>query len=153
VKRTLNRPRKIIYITGLLAAGGAERQLLKLARGLQAEGHHMKVISLGANEKEYYADILRNMGIEVLHVPPRNRVFRAMRIRGMIGASGSDIIQAFHFYANGYAVIAAWNREIPVVGGMRKLPISNHINKVPALWRYVCSYGVDRFVCNSRPAK
>jgi len=143
---------RIAYILGLLGMGGAERQLFHLINGLDRDKYDILVISLSENKDEFWAKKIKKLGIDVIIIPRINRGFRAWKIRKVILAWKADIIQGFHFYVNGYGVIASWLKQIPVIGGMRNLPNERHINKVPLLWRNLCICSVTKLVCNSKPA-
>lgn len=143
---------KIAFITGLLGMGGAERQLFHLINGLDPKKYDILIISLGDSTDEFWAGEIKKIGIEVVNVPRTNRLLRAWRIRKIIQTWKAEIIQGFHFYVNGYGVLASWPYGAPVIGGMRNLPNERHINKVPKLWRDLCICRVTKLACNSRAA-
>lgn len=95
----------VLFITGSLARGGAERQLFYLARALQESGHEVSVASLDAGE--FWELELKTLNIPVYHFNSINKYARFGAVWRLAQKLQPDLIYSFHFYTNIYAAWAA----------------------------------------------
>lgn len=101
-----SNPLKVAFLAGTLGQGGAEKQLLYMARSLQRAGHEVRVFSL--TQGEFFEGALRASRLAPVHVGrPGNPLVRLCWITLKMRAFKPDIIQAGHFYVNLYAAFAA----------------------------------------------
>ncbi len=150
----MNKKTRIAFLAGQLGLGGAERQLFYLLSGLPRDIFELRVLTLNPGYGDYWEAKIRELAIPLIEIPRFNRIYRAWSVRRVVRDWPADVIQSFHFHANGYGVLAAWPRSMPVVGAVRFLP--NHQKAKAgwlfALWKRVCAKDVDRLVCNSQAA-
>lgn len=111
---------RIIFLVRSLDVGGAERQLVALARGLTLRGHHVSVAVFyggGAFEEE-----LREDGIPIHHLRKRGRwetIRFLARLARLVRAEHADLL---HAYMDANVFAAAVKPFIPgvkVVWGIR----------------------------------
>lgn len=99
-------PLKVAFLAGTLGQGGAEKQLLYMARALGRAGHEVQVYSL--TQGECYEGALRASGLDPVYVGKiGNPLARLCWITLKMRAFKPDIIQAGHFYVNLYTAFAA----------------------------------------------
>lgn len=97
---------RIAFIAGTLAQGGAEKQLLYMARVLLESGADVRVYSL--TRGELHEQELRAMGVDPIWVgrfgsPPARVAAVAAALRDF----RPHILQSAHFYTNLYAALVA----------------------------------------------
>ena len=88
-------PQRILYVIGALGVGGAERQLLELAAGLDRTSFAPLVVSLDAGHE--YADAFHARSVPVLELP-RTGSFewrRLARLRRLLAVERPAIVHAF----------------------------------------------------------
>ncbi|HVH04374.1 MAG TPA: glycosyltransferase, partial [Myxococcota bacterium] len=88
-------PRRVLYVIGGLGVGGAERQLLELAAGLDRAEFAATVCSLDSGHD--YADAFHARGVPVLELPRKGSfdVQRLARLRRFVRAERPDVVHAF----------------------------------------------------------
>jgi glycosyltransferase involved in cell wall biosynthesis len=91
---------------GALNQGGAEKQLVYMARALLSANVDVRVYSLTRNE--FYEPVLRGMGVPLYWIGRiRNPLVRLTVLAVMLCRFRPHIIQATHFFANLYVTLAA----------------------------------------------
>jgi glycosyltransferase involved in cell wall biosynthesis len=99
------RPLRVALIAGSLGQGGAEKQLLYLARELVRAEVEVQVFALTYGE--HYESLFERAGVRVdwagRHRPPLRIADLAMMVRRF----HPHVVQAGHFFTNLYAVAAA----------------------------------------------
>ena len=106
---------RILLIVGKLDLGGAELQLLMLARGLSRAGHHVKVCSIrpGTLIPEFEAG-----GIEVALWRPTGRYMRSLPwLVRQVGSFKPDVVHTWLYAANALGRLAASLVRAPVIIG------------------------------------
>jgi glycosyltransferase involved in cell wall biosynthesis len=105
---------RIFYLIGDLKTGGAQRQLVYLAKGLDRSQFEPVVCCLSANAP--LAEELRAAGVEVVILPQliRPDISRFWRVPQIVRRYQPDLIHAYLFVAN------TWGRT---TGLMRRLPV------------------------------
>ncbi len=99
-------PAKIAFVAGTLGQGGAEKQLVYMARALRDAGAQVRVYCL--TRGEYYEPALRDIGLAPEWVgrfpaPP----LRTLVLGAALRRFRPDIVQSAHFYTNLYVAMAA----------------------------------------------
>ncbi len=97
---------RVALLAGTLGRGGAEKQLVYMARALQQAGAAVRVYTLGAGE--FYEAALRDARLSPIGVG--QLAHPALRLAAFVRALRSfrpHIIQAGHFYVNLYPALAA----------------------------------------------
>lgn len=109
--------RILFVIDDLQAAGGTERHLVHLVRGLSARGMACTVVALSPCHAGL-ADQLRGAGahvhsLPVGHVYDWNAFRQAWRLGRFIRDGRYDLIQTFHQKADTYGALVAWLAGVP----------------------------------------
>jgi glycosyltransferase involved in cell wall biosynthesis len=111
-------PLRVALIAGSLTQGGAEKQLVYMARALRDCGVDVRVYSL--TRGEFYESVLKAEGIEPVWVGAIGHP--AARLAILVRAfrhCHPHIVQSTHFFANLYAGIAARTCGAIAVGSIR----------------------------------
>lgn len=141
---------RVALIVGTLGKGGAEKQLVYMARALLSAGVDVRVYCL--TRGEFYESALVEMGIAPrwvgrLPAPP-------LRVLGVVAALRDfrpHIVQSTHFYANIYAAAAGRAYRAVSIGSIRSDALYEmEMNKFfgPLLLR-----GPSALIANSTSAK
>lgn len=100
------RERNIIFVSNVLANGGAARVLCLLANQFANEGQNVGVLSFKPHEKEYTLD----PNIEKLYAPPSNGILtkfiRAKWLRKIAKDNPQATFVTFEYFVNMLAIIA-----------------------------------------------
>ena len=140
---------RILLIIGKLELGGAERQLLILARGLSQAGHRVKVCSIrpGTLVPEFEAD-----GVEVALWRPTGRYMRSLPwLVRQVRSFKPDVVHTWLYAANALGRLAASLARAPVIiGSVRNVDSW----KGPHDWLvdHMLSYVTSALVSNSTGA-
>lgn len=102
-----------------LGRGGAERQLVMLARELVRGGHDVCIYTLTKHVPR--ADELRGTSIELVVDQKRRRldVQVLARLRAHLARWQPDVVHSFLYDGNVYARLAGWGTGVPVLGSER----------------------------------
>jgi glycosyltransferase involved in cell wall biosynthesis len=107
---------RIVLATNHLMVGGAEAQLVRLARRLVERGDEVGILSLLPTTA--YAEVVDALGIPIAHCPNRRR-FRALTYIGFetrqLRRWKPDIVLSFLYQANVVARVAGRLAGVPVV--------------------------------------
>lgn len=104
-------------ITGGLANGGAEKQLIYLLKALKNFGVSVQIISTTLGD--YHEQSLRDLAIPFSSTTNNNPAVRLGQIIMAIKSFKPHFIQSSHFYTNIYAGIAGRITGIPSIGAIR----------------------------------
>jgi glycosyltransferase involved in cell wall biosynthesis len=97
---------RVALLAGTLVQGGAEKQLVYLARALAEAGVDVRVYCL--TRGEYYEGALAAQGIRPYWVGRSgNRLLRLLALTAALGRFRPHIVQSAHFFTNLYAAIPA----------------------------------------------
>jgi glycosyltransferase involved in cell wall biosynthesis len=108
---------RVAIIAGTLAQGGAEKQLVYMARALVAAGVDVRVWCLA---RGHYESALRELGIDPVWIGRRGAP--PLRLAALVRALRPfrpHVVQAAHFYTNLYAALAAKPYGALSIGTMR----------------------------------
>lgn len=109
---------KIIFVVGELRLGGAERQLLLLARGLSALGHHVTIVVF-RSAREGGVDAVTG-GVEIVPLGGGGPLSAMLRLRRFVAKERPDIVHGYLTAGNIAALAARSLRPRPlVVWGVR----------------------------------
>jgi glycosyltransferase involved in cell wall biosynthesis len=150
-----SEPFTCLLLIRSLGVGGAERQLVQLARGLRAGGAHVTVITFYPGGAFHSA--LDRSGVNVVSVDKKNRwdilgfLWRLLRV---IRQKRPDVLYSFLPSANLSAVFVRYFSGLRlVVWGVRasalELTRYNWLVRLELLLCAVCSRLADLIVCNS----
>jgi glycosyltransferase involved in cell wall biosynthesis len=97
---------RVALIAGSLGQGGAEKQLVYLAKSLLNKGIDVRIFCL--TRQEYYETALNSLGITPVWVGRySNPLFRLAHLATVLQGFHPHIIQSTHSFANLYAALAA----------------------------------------------
>ncbi len=110
---------RILYVVSDLAFGGAEKQLVELARQLGARGHAVAIYTLNRDVPRRRE--LSGSGVTLIVDQKRTRFDLAVlsRLRTTIDRWRPDVIHGFLFDGNFYSRLAAFGSGIPVLNSER----------------------------------
>lgn len=112
--------RRVLLATNNLRVGGAETQLIHLARALVAAGDEVRLLSLLPTEA--YGDVMDELGIAIDHVPVRRlRAVTMVRHAAMVmRAWRPDVVVSFLYQANVVCRLAGrWSGRPVVISSFR----------------------------------
>lgn len=117
VENNLNALR-VAFVTGTLAQGGAEKQLVYMTRALLQAGANVRIYSL--THGEYYEPILRALGIQPQWIGQYSSpILRLITLMISLYNFRPHILQSTHFYSNLYAGLIAPIYNAVGVGSIR----------------------------------
>lgn len=99
-------PTRIAFVCGTLAQGGAEKQLVYMARALRADGADVRVFCLTRGEHHERALVDGGVTVEWIGRHP-SPAWRVLALVAALRRFRPSVVQASHFYVNLYAALAA----------------------------------------------
>lgn len=110
---------RILYVISELTYGGAQKQLVELARELARRGHEVTIYTLNADVPRLSE--LAGSGVEVRVDQKRSKLDWALlgRLRAFIRERRPDIVHGFLFDGDFYARVAAALTGVPVLNSER----------------------------------
>lgn len=119
--RNLSRPIRIVHVITGLSAGGAERTMIAVVRGLDPSRFESQVISLSRDHT--LAPALRAAGIPFTTLDARPFLSLGLgpilRVAQLLRREKPDIVQTWLFDADLVGGIAAWMTGVPVIWNIR----------------------------------
>lgn len=112
-------PRRIALVATVLEVGGAERNLTKLALGLDRQHFQPEVYALGPRPSEPRAELVRQLQSEgvpthFVGVRSNSQILTAIhRLAGMFRRQQPHWMQSFLFHANAVGTLAARRAGVP----------------------------------------
>jgi glycosyltransferase involved in cell wall biosynthesis len=139
---------RVLFTVSDLDLGGAQKQVVELARQLVRHGHAVAIYTL--NETAPRAKDLVGSGVEVRIDQKKSKVDTKVlgRLRRFIGEWRPDIVHGFLFDGDIYARIAAFGTGIPVLNSERSSDYE--ISTTQRLGHLLTKPLVDGLVANSR---
>lgn len=111
-------PLRVVLAINALGVGGAETQLVRLARALTSAGHHVRILTmLPADDKRFQAEV-DELGVEVHRVRMSNRAAALTSVRsatGMLRRWRPDVLVSFLYQANMMCRLAGQAAGVPYV--------------------------------------
>jgi len=145
--------KKIVFITGQLGLGGAEKQLYLLTRSLVQRGWHVTVITLNGGVGDFWEGPIRDVGVSLLSIPAgSSKASRVMMLRNMLARIQPSIVHSWTIYANIYAALAGRLARIKFRIGSERANHHSSRQDIGAFWYAQSLRGLDALVTNSAPA-
>jgi glycosyltransferase involved in cell wall biosynthesis len=150
---------RILLLVRGLTVGGAQRQLVALARGLRGAGHEVGVAVFYAGG--IFDDDLRSEGIPIQSLSKRGRwdlLPPLVRLARMLRSQRPDVVYAYMSLANlSTALVKPWCRDVKLVWGIRSamedFGAYGWLSRSSALLDRIASPAADRVVANSHAAR
>jgi len=144
---------KIVFITGQLGLGGAEKQLYLLVRGLTEHGIDVAVITLNPGKGDYWEAPIRGLGIHLYETSSSlSRLQRIWLIRRILRGEKPDIIHSWTIYVNVYAVISGYLAGVPLSFGSERASYQYSLQDIGSLNYRLSLMGISGMVTNSSMA-
>lgn len=145
---------RIAFLTRSIHGGGAERQLMLLARGLAARGHDVYVLS-------FYDESATTDGVRVVGLGKRGRWHAASFFMALVAALRDIRPDILHGYLPVANVLAAAARPLlpptALVFGVRattmELARYDRLSRLSYRLEALLARSADLIVCNSTPAR
>jgi glycosyltransferase involved in cell wall biosynthesis len=139
---------RVLFIISELTFGGAQKQVVELARQLVKNGHHAAIYTL--NREVPRAPELEGSGVTLVVDQKRQKLDPAVlwRLRRFMRAWRPDIAHGFLYDGDIYARIAAFGTGIPVLNSERN--DAYEISRTQKLAHWLTKWLVDGVVANSR---
>lgn len=139
---------RVLFVISELTFGGAQKQVVELARQLVRHGHDAAIYTL--NDDVPRAKELEGSGVELFVDQKRMRLDPAVlrRLRAKIVGWKADIVHGFLFDGDIYARIATFGTGVPCLNSERS---DNYtISRVQKIAHWLTKPLVDGVVANSR---
>lgn len=129
---------KLLFVTGTLGKGGAEKQLFYLCRLLKSNNHEIKVLSFTSGE--FYEAKIKDLGIEVINIKPsKNKLLKLYKIYKQTKNIKPNIIYGFHFYTGVYVGLVGRLTSVFSIGSIRSNGIAEKESNSLFSWvHYAC---------------
>jgi glycosyltransferase involved in cell wall biosynthesis len=134
-----NAPMKIVYVIPVLGYGGAETQLLLLAKNMLTRGHSVKIVQALSCSPKFLSQYTE-LGIEVISLGMKKSVsnpYFLIKLRRVFDKLKPDIIHSHIAQANVLARIANW-RQYPLICTAHSSNEKGRLN-VEKLYKYTDS--------------
>lgn len=124
--------KKIVFYTGNLGKGGAQRVIVNLADSLVKKGYEVTIVTITSIEEEYplpdmvkrvYSDITE---AEVTENRIKNFIRRVRKLRGIWKEENAGVIVSFIGKNNFMALLTAMGLRIPVITSVRGEPMEEY---------------------------
>jgi glycosyltransferase involved in cell wall biosynthesis len=140
---------RVLFVISGLAFGGAERQVILLARELARRGHAACIYTLTREAGRLHE--LSESDVELVMDQKRRKLDPAVirRLRRHIRAWRPDIVHGFLFDGNLYSRLAAWGSGIPVLNSERNDNYDRDIKRLHRAGYRLTSMLCDGVVANS----
>ena len=140
---------RVLFVVSGLAFGGAERQVILLARELVRLGHEASIYTLTREASRI--DELAHSGVELVMDQKRRKLDLAVlqRLRRHIRAWRPDIVHGFLFDGDFYSRLAAWGTGIPVLNSERNDNYAHELSRLQRAGYRLTSMLFDGIVANS----
>lgn len=135
---------KIGYLVARLGRGGAELQVMSLARAMAAAGHEVEMLPYDGGSP--YDDELRGCGVAVVHSDAVGRGAKIATTRTWLRSFAPDVVHAVMKRASSVALLARLPRRSPAVIAT-DLSTATYNRGNPALWASLLAFALaDRVV-------
>lgn len=145
--------KKILFLTPNLSSGGggAERQIINVARLLKEVGHNVEVLYY--SEGLFYYNLLEEKNISIFKCKSNNYFLRLIKIRSFIRKGKYDVVISFLStpnFLNNFSAIGG--KDWKIITGERNSKINTFTSRRGKLFAWFQRYS-DVIVCNSYNAK
>lgn len=97
---------KILCVIDSLGSGGAQRQLVELAKGFKEQGYFVSFLVY--HEENFFKDQLDEAGVSIHLIYEKNYLRRLLKMRMYIRSFDADIVLSFLEGANFMCEVASW---------------------------------------------
>jgi glycosyltransferase involved in cell wall biosynthesis len=153
MKRPEIRGRRILLLTTVMEAGGAQKAMMQLARGLHRRGHEVTVVAM-YDKAGSIPDFEARFGLPVIDLAmrPNGSALRRLvamlsgvvRLHRLLRQRQVDVLQSFTHYSN---ILG------PVVGYLSGVPVRVTSQRNPLELRSPWLLRADHFISRSRLAQ
>ncbi len=102
--RVSSRTRRILYLVGQLGAGGLERQLYLLLKGMDRDRYKPAVFVWSFRQDDKYVSLFRHLGVPLHSAANCSKPAKLTAIRWLAARLKPELIHSYTFHTN----IAAW---------------------------------------------
>src|SRR2546423_4024294 len=111
---------RILYITGQLGWGGAERQLSSLLRTMDRERYPCHVLVWNYCPDHHYVDEMKFLGVPIHFFPQgASRAAKLHGVRRLAQSLQAEVIHSWNFFTNFAAYWAALRTNAVALGSVR----------------------------------
>jgi glycosyltransferase involved in cell wall biosynthesis len=111
---------RVLHVIGGLRAGGTERQLYLLLKGMDRKEYSPQVVVWRFQEDDKYVGQIRELGIPLHYFPcTKSRVAKLSTFRRMVRQIKPEVIHSHSFYTNFAAWWAAVGTNAIAIGAVR----------------------------------
>ena len=148
-----NFSKAIVFITGQLGLGGAEKQLFLLSSQLHDQNWDVSIITLSPDTNNFYQYPLMQKGIEVFGIPLNvSRIIRLLKIIRFLIIKKPFIVHSWCMFTNFYAVIGGFWGRIPTVIGSERANENLSISEMGKFKSNLNLLGLNYLVTNNYKA-
>lgn len=148
-----------ILVLDLTVSGGTQRQSLELANYLVKKGHVVKIYCRDVDKKNCYPELLENLDIHSLNVPPLSKIKRAFILsfleipNKIVNGMDTDFdivnLHDIDTYIIGTLYKKKLNKKIPLIYNMNDPPsiFTRKKNSLSTLLFYLRGGFIERLLC------
>ncbi|MDY4789546.1 MAG: glycosyltransferase [Bacteroidales bacterium] len=143
--------KKILLLSGSLASGGAERQIVTIARLLKEQGYDITFLCYA--KEDFYAHLLEKNNIPIVWMIENNYLKRIIKVRNHIRKGNYDVVISFLHtpnFLNNFSAIGG--KSWKVITGERSAKESTFNSRKGKVFAWFQKYS-DVIVCNSNNAR
>lgn len=140
----------IVFLTGQLGLGGAEKQLYLFVKSLIKKGFVITVIDFYPQQQGYWRGPIQDLGVTLLSYEFRSKPKRVLELIKDLIRIKPQIVHSWNFFTNPYANICGKIAGVPIrIGSVRDHP--NYWAK-PVKLRLLFNMGLNGLIFNSQNA-
>lgn len=143
--------KKILFLAMSLGSGGAERQMVTIARLLKEQGYDITFLCYA--KEDFYAHLLEKENIPIVWMIENNYLKRIIKVRNHIRKDNYDAVISFletPNFLNNFSAIGG--KSWKVITGERSAKESNFKSRRGKIFAWFQRYS-DTIVCNSNNSK
>jgi len=111
---------RLFYVVGQLGAGGLERQLYWLLRGMDRSLYRPEVVAWNLSENDAYVPQIRNLGVALHSFPGASSGAAKVRaLRHLVKRIQPEVVHSYSFYTNFAGWVAAQGTTAIAVGAVQ----------------------------------
>ena len=143
--------KKILFLAMSLGSGGAERQMVTIARLLKEQGYDITFLCYA--KEDFYAHLLEKDNIPIVWMIENNYLKRIIKVRNHIRKGNYDVVISFLHtpnFLNNFSAIGG--KSWKVITGERSAKESTFNSRKGKVFAWFQKYS-DVIVCNSNNAR
>lgn len=142
---------KILCFIDSLGSGGAQRQIVELAKGLKERGHEVSLLVY--HREDFFKNKLDEFSIHIHYIIEKQFVFRIWKIRKFIRNGGYDAVISFLDVPNFINCASAiGGKSWKVITSERSSKVANFLSYRGKIFGWFQRFS-DNIICNSNNAK